>query len=227
MPSGLETTGPPPGTVLELIPASSGDALVSWSEELVGDVLVVSAPLDLSQRPLSLPPGEHLDVIWRGPDDLRALPAVLVAAEFGERPWWRLRSAGVARRGQRRDAVRAPLTIPVRVGPEPAPITGNTIDVSEGGLRCLLDDPRRRGRRPSDQGSGDVPPPRVGDVVHVAAMFPDFTITCLSEVTRRHDRDDARPELSLRFIGLTENQQDLVRRRVFGRLRDLRYRGLL
>ena len=46
----------------------------------------------------------------------------------------------------------------------------------------------------------------VGDVVRVAALFPDFTVTCLAEVTRHHPREDSRLELSLRFIGLTENQ---------------------
>lgn len=67
----------------------------------------------------------------------------------------------------------------------------------------------------------------VGDVVRVSALLPDLVITCLAEVTRRHPREDARMEVSLRFIGLPERQQDLVRRRVFARLRDLRRRGLL
>ncbi len=58
-------------------------------------------------------------------------------------------------------------------------------------------------------------------------MLPDLTVTCLSEISRLHPRDDSRVELSLRFIGLSEHVQDDIRRRVFARLRDLRQRGLL
>jgi hypothetical protein len=113
------------------------------------------------------------------------------------------------------------MSVPVRVGPELTPAEGTTVDVSEGGLRCILD-PRRVA---SDQPDSAVP--GVGDVTQVAVPFPEFALTCLAEVTRRHPREDALVELSLRFIGLTENQEDLIRRRVFARLRDLRHRGLL
>ncbi len=217
------------GSVVELICASRGDTLIGWSEGLHDDDLIVSAPLDRSQRPVPLSVGEHLEVVWRSADELQAFPVVLVAVELGERPRWRLRAAGVVRRGQRRDAVRAPLTIPVRIGPPPAPATGVTVDVSEGGLRCILDNERLPDARPAGSGSSRrfFATPRVGDVVPVAALFPNVTITCLAEVTRQHDRDDPRLELSLRFIGLTENQEDLIRRRVFARLRELRHRGLL
>ena len=220
----IDQRTPDAGSVLELLPASRADALVGWSEGSQDGDLIVTAPLDRSQRPVSLPVGDHLEVVWRADDDLCALPVVLVAIEVGERPRWRLRRAGVLRRGQRRDAVRAPLTIPVRIGPEAAQINGTSVDVSEGGLRCILEKDRPA---PDLDGSVDPASPRRGDVVRVTALFPDFTITCAAEVTRQHERDDPRIELSLRFIGLTENQQDLVRRRVFARLRDLRHRGLL
>jgi hypothetical protein len=214
---------PDAGAVLELHPASRADALVSWSEGLQGDDLVVTAPLDRSQRPVFLPVGEHLEIVWRAAEDLCALPVALAAVEQGERPRWRLRRAGVLRRGQRREAVRAPLAIPVRLGTDPMQVSGTSLDVSEGGLRCLFD-PRPA---PAADGSPEPVPPRAGDVVRVTALFPDFTITCAAEVTRRFERDDPRLELSLRFIGLTEDQQDHVRRRVFARLRELRHRGLL
>ena len=228
MPDEADRGHPAIGSVVELSCASRDDTLIGWSDGTHDDDLVVSAPLDRSQRPVALSVDEHLQVVWRDADQLRALPVVLVAVELGERPRWRLRSAGVVRRGQRRDAVRAPLTIPVRIGPPPAPAAGTTVDVSEGGLRCILDKARQPVHVPLDQDrSADPWPPRVGDVVPVAADFPDFTITCQAEVTRIHERDDPRLELSLRFIGLTENQEDLVRRRVFARLRELRNRGLL
>jgi hypothetical protein len=211
-----ETAREHPATesVVELISASRGDTLISWSEGLHDGDVIVAAPLDALRRPVSLDVGEHLEVVWRDDDGLHALPVVLSAVESGERSRWRLRSAGVIRRAQRRDAVRAPLSIPVRIGPEPAQVTGSTTDISEGGLRCVLD-------------GGAAASSRTGDVVHVAVLFPDVTLTCLAEVIREHERSDARREFSLRFIGLTEHQEDLIRRRVFARLRDLRHRGLL
>jgi hypothetical protein len=224
MPDAVDQRTPDPGSVLELLPTSRADALVGWSEGSDDDELIVSAPLDRSQRPVSLPIGEHLEVVWRAADELCALPAVLASVEVGERPMWRLRRAGVLRRGQRRDAVRAPLAIPVRLGPDAAPISGTSVDVSEGGLRCILDEDR-----PTSEHDAAVDPalPRTGDVVRVTTLFPDFSVTCAAEVTRLHDRVDPRLELSVRFIGLTENQQDDIRRRVFARLRELRHRGLL
>jgi c-di-GMP-binding flagellar brake protein YcgR len=207
---------PAPGSVVELFFASRSDPLLTWCEGLPDDDVVVCAPLDLSRRPVTLDIGEHLEVVWKHDGELRALPVVLVATELGERPAWRLSEAGVLRRGQRRDAVRAPMHIPVRIGPDIGPLTGTTVDMSEGGLRCVLDRARDLAQEPS-----------TGDVVRITALFPDATVTCLAEVTRRHERDDPRLEVSLRFIGLTENHQDVVRRRVFARLRELRNRGLL
>ena len=101
----------------------------------------------------------------------------------------------------------------MRIGPEPTPVTGTTVDLSEGGFRCVLARrPKPAGRPQARDRSADPPPPRAGDVVRVTALFPDAAITGAAEVTRVHDRDDDRLELSLRFIGLTENEQDLIRR---------------
>jgi len=61
----------------------------------------------------------------------------------------------------------------------------------------------------------------------VSVSFPDLTVTCLSEITRRHTDGESPTEFSLRFIGLPEHVEDDLRRRVFTRLRDLRQRGLL
>ena len=217
------------GRVVEVMAASRGDTLVAWSEGRQGADLLLSAPLDQSQRPVTLGIGERLEVVWRDLGELHALPVVLVAIDSGERPRWRLRVVGVLRRGQRREAVRAPLQRrrPRRPGDQ-ASAEGTTVDVSEGGCRCILS-----GRRPpwSSLSEPDQPcrsaGPDTGAVVRISVLFPEFTITCLAEVTHRHDRADARVELSLRFIGLTEPQQDVIRRRVFARLRELRTRGLL
>ena len=182
---------PEVGAIVDLIPASGGDAYMSWIDDIRDEVLVASIPQDLARRPTMLAVGEQIEVIWKTSGALRCLPVVLAGIDLGEPPHWRLRPAGVVKRGQRRDAVRAPLRIPVVIGTGEATAHGTTIDVSEGGLRCVLD--KGQPRRPSAPG---VPPPRVpahsalrvGDVVRVSASFPDLTVTCLSEITRRQHR---------------------------------------
>jgi hypothetical protein len=205
------------GSVLDLVPSSRSGTFLSWMDELAEDGLLVTTPCDGDRRPISLPLGERLDVVWSTPDGLRAVPAALAGIVLGELPRWRLEVVGVAQRGQRRDAVRAPLIAPVELGLTVDPVLGRTVDLSEGGLRCVLD-------RTLDPWHAV---PDVGEVIRVAVALPDLTLRCLSEVTRLFPRQDGRVELSVRFIGLTEKDQDAVRRRVFTRLRELRQRGLL
>jgi hypothetical protein len=204
------------GAVLDLIAASRTETFTSWLDEIADGELVVLTPCDSERRPITLPIGEHLDVVWSDPTGLQTLPTELAGSLVGEQPRWRLRVAGVAKRGQRRDAVRAPLIVPVELGLALDPALGRTVDLSESGMRCLL-----------DRATDGRPVPGVGQVVRVALALPDATIRCLSEVIRQHPRRDARVELSMRFIGLPEKDQDIVRRRVFARLRELRQRGLL
>jgi hypothetical protein len=215
-----EVEFPATGTVVDLIPASRAGTFLSWAVASAGAELLVLVPIDQARRPVSLTPGERIDLVWREPSGLLSLPTMLAAVLPGERPCWRLRVAGVVKRGQRRDAVRAPITAEVRLGAGPAAVSGVTVDLSEGGLRCVLDTPRL------SAGAGG-PAPEQGAVVRTVVVLPEFRIDCLSEVVRQHPRDDARVELSLRFIGLTEFEADGVRRFVFARQRELRQRGLL
>jgi c-di-GMP-binding flagellar brake protein YcgR len=214
------------GAIVDLIPASGGDAYMSWIDDVRDEVLMASIPQDLAQRPMMLAVGERIELIWKTSGSLRSLPVVLAGIDLDEPPHWRLRPAGAVKRGQRRDAVRAPLRVPVVLGAGESAAHGTTLDVSEGGLRCVLDNRQS----PAPGATAEVPAHsalRVGDVVRVSASFPDLTVTCLSEITRRHTDEESPTELSLRFIGLPEHVQDALRRRVFARLRDLRQRGLL
>lgn len=216
---------PEVGDVADLVPASLADTYLCWVEEVGNGQLVVTGPVDAQLRPVRLVIGERIDLVWRGEGGLRCLPVELIDIEPAERPRWRLASAGVVKRGQRRDAVRAPMSARVILGAGPTAIAGTTVDVSEGGLRCVLE--RRPVRVPADALGPTPAIPDVGDVVHLSVVLVDATIRCLAEVSRRHPRHDERVELSLRFISLSEHEQDRIRQRVFARLRDLRRRGLL
>lgn len=212
--------------VVDVLAADRGDALMSWVESVSDGELVLTAGKDRSQRTVRMDVGERLELIWKGPEELRALPAELVAVETGSgEATWRVRPTGRASRGQRRAAVRAPIGFHAEVTLGRTPCEGVTVDVSEGGMRLLLD--------PAAP-AGDDEPAAVSSAVEVGTVLPAAVdlasgrrVTCQAEVVRRHHREDARVELSMRFIGLAEPQQDAIRRDVFAALRDLRSRGLI
>ncbi len=139
---------PEVGTVLDLLPASRGDALMSWLDDVDDEDLVVAIPCDLARRPVALAVGEMMDVVWKASGALRCLPVVLAGIDPGEPPHWRLRSAGVVQRGQRRESVRAPLRVPVTVGTGPSAARAISLDLSEGGLPCVTagNPAQRRGK---------------------------------------------------------------------------------
>jgi c-di-GMP-binding flagellar brake protein YcgR len=154
--------------------------------------------------------GDPVELVWRAASELRSLPARLVATEGGAEACWRVRPTGPAVRGQRRSAVRAPLSLGVSA--EAGRLRGTTVDISEAGFRGVLDGPAG---------------PRVGDLLDVVVDLGPGRLAATAAVTRRHPRADGRHEVSARFVELPERAQDQVRARVFTGLRDLRRRGLL
>ncbi|RFU20246.1 PilZ domain-containing protein [Geodermatophilus marinus] len=198
--------------------SSRGDALTSFVETSGDGEVLVTVAVDRSGRRVRLEVGEDVQLVWKGPEGLRARPAQLLEVLMGDEPKWRLEPTGPAGRGQRRNAVRAPMSLPVEMAVEGVRLTGETVDVSEAGLRCLF----------TPAAGGDAVHPEVGAVVDVVlTLSMKESIRSKAEVVRPHQRTDERVELSLRFIGLPEPDGDLIRVEVFGQLRQLRARGVL
>jgi c-di-GMP-binding flagellar brake protein YcgR len=227
--------------VVDVIVPGRGEMLMSWVEVVRDDEIVVTVAQNRAGQPVRLDAGERLDLVWKGTEGLRSMPVELTATDRGERPVWRVRPLGPAARGQRRGAVRTPLRLTVRLTAGTTELGGATVDVSESGLRAVFDAPDSAERTPSepavtgsetaDSGTAPAPQkrplPEVGAVVGVAMQLDDEQITSSCEVIRVHPREDDQYETSLRFIGLSEYEQDLIRARVFAEMRDLRRRGLL
>ena len=227
--------------VLDVVATSRDDVLVSWVEEVRDDELVVSVPQDRSQRAVRLDDGERLELIWRGPEELRALPVELIDTRGTAGPRWRLRAVGPAGRGQRRAAVRAPLVVPVLATQAAQSLAGRTLDLSEGGLRCVFDaagdnavgNAAAADARPHGDPATDAAPRgtqgvlEIGHVVDLTIGDAGDEIRARGEVVRRHPRTDQLQEVSIRLIGVPEHVGDVIRRRVFASLRELRQRGIL
>jgi hypothetical protein len=212
-------------TVVDLVGMPHGRGATSIVQAVSGDEIVMAVPEDSAQHPVRPEPGTRLELVWKESEGLLALPVEVIGTEPGPPSQLRVRRTGPAVPGQRRDAVRAPMVLPVQLTREKEQLTGLTLDISEGGLRCTLD----AHTEPSADAQAVDPAEKlaVGDGVAVVVTLDNAVVEGRAVVVRRHGREGGRSQLSLRFVDLPEVTQDLIRRQVFANLRDLRLRGLI
>jgi hypothetical protein len=153
--------------------------------------------------------GDRVEVFWKAGEETRALPAEVLSVEQGAAPRWRLQITGPAEVSQRRQAVRGRIVLPVEVGYGSAEMTGETVDLSEAGMRVTCD--------------GFGVPPEAGSRLDLVLQLEDGPVAMKGEVVRFQSRG-ARWLLSIRFLDLPEKEGDRVRRRVFQALREERAR---
>jgi hypothetical protein len=215
-------------TVVDLVGMGDGRVATSVVHEVSGDEIVMTMPEDSAHHPVRPESGARLELVWKEPEGLLALPVEVIGIESADPSQLRVRRTGPAVPGQRRDAVRAPLVLPVQLTRGREQLTGLTLDISEGGLRCVLDGPTEPTTSAADADAVD-PAEKlaVGEEVAVVVTLDNAVVEGRAVLVRRHGREDGRSQLSLRFVELPEVTQDLIRRQVFASLRDLRLRGLI
>jgi hypothetical protein len=153
-------------------------------------------------------PSDPIELYWVGGQEERTLGGTISRVEGGADPRWHLAVSGQAERSQRRKAVRARVAVPVVIPWAGAQMTGNTVDLSEGGMRALMDgwgvplDPGTRSQLSLDLGDDTVLYLR-GEVVWTTIRGAQWL-------------------LAMRFDDLLDKDADLLRRRVFQALRDER-----
>jgi c-di-GMP-binding flagellar brake protein YcgR len=153
--------------------------------------------------------GDQVQVFWKTKEAARALPAQVLAVEQGPVVRWRLQITGPSEASQRRDAVRARVTLPVQVGYGTVELAGETVDLSEAGLRATCE--------------GFGLPPEPGTTLALVLHLADGEVSTNAEVARLQARG-ARWLLSISFLDLPENDGDRIRRQVFQALREERAR---
>jgi len=151
--------------------------------------------------------GDVVEVFWKTEDSQRALPAEVTEVEQGAVIRWRMRITGPAEASQRRKAVRGRVSVPVVAEYGSIELRGETVDLSEAGLRAEFD--------------GLGAPPEAGAKLDLSIALEDGGIKTKAEVVRTHARG-ARWVMSIRFVSIPEKDQDRVRRRVFQALREER-----
>ena len=118
---------------VDVLPTSRGGAVMCFVEQVADDHLVLTIGQDRAGRPVRLSAGERMDIVWKDAGELRSLPVELIAVETAPRQVWQVRPVGPAARGQRRAAVRAPLSYRTVLSWGDVVAEGTSLDVSEGG----------------------------------------------------------------------------------------------
>jgi hypothetical protein len=111
-------------------------------ESIDDDAFSVAAPLETA-GPAMLGPGHEFEIFWAPPRTRVVLPCRLIAVS-DEAPYrWTLRPTARARHDNRRQFVRGGAGALVRLDAETAgqPAEAVLLDISEGGLRCWVDEP--------------------------------------------------------------------------------------
>jgi hypothetical protein len=151
--------------------------------------------------------GDAIELYWVGGQEERTLAGTVRQVESGPEPRWHLAVSGMAERSQRRKAVRARVTIPVIIPWAGSQMVGNTVDVSEGGMRALMD------------GWGALP--EGGTKSQVSLDIGDTVLHLHGEFVWTTNRG-AQWLLAMKFVDVPEDAADRLRRRVFQALRDER-----
>lgn len=169
------------------------------------DVGIVVSPLgEGTAWKTAVKPGDKVEVFWVAAHEERTLPARITDVEHGDEPSWRLAPTGPSERSQRRKAVRGRVQLPVVMPWADSQLTGETVDLSEAGMRALVD------------GWG-VPPEsgtRMSVTLDLGTQFVDVHGTLVWCNPR-----GAQWLLAVSFEDVDERDGDRLRQRVFEALR--------
>jgi c-di-GMP-binding flagellar brake protein YcgR len=154
----------------------------------------------------SVHPGDAVEVFWVADKEERTLPAKIVEVEGEERegPRWHLAPTGPSERSQRRKAVRARLSLPVVLPWLDSQLTGTTVDLSEAGMRALVD--------------GWGVPPEQGTLMDLTIDLSDRFVDLRGELIWLSPRG-MQWLIAMRFDDVSERDGDALRQAVFKALR--------
>jgi PilZ domain len=181
-------------------------AAVELSDALA---LVVRPLAETSAREVGVKDGDPVELFWNNGFEERMLPAQVGRVDDGRTLRWALTVTGEATKSTRRRAVRADVELPVRVRMNNTEVSGVTADLSEAGMRAVLD--------------GYGLPPEPGTGASVDLELETDLVRVRGTVVRQEERA-GRWVVSMQFQDVPERDEDRLRRRVFQALREERAR---
>jgi hypothetical protein len=202
-------------------PEESGFAdvtLVSKGITVTASVEVSSTGLVVVRPSADGPPtdeaiqvGDSVELYWIGGEEERTLGGTVSTIEGGPEPLWHLTVSGQAERSQRRKAVRARTEVPVIIPWAGAQMEGVTVDLSEAGMRALMD--------------GWGVPMEPGTLTQLSLTVDDALLHLSGEIVWTVERG-AQWLLAMKFLDVPEQAADLLRRKVFQALREERAQAM-
>jgi hypothetical protein len=179
---------------------SWGASVGTVVEDVLDHDLVVGAPIDLAEGKAPAI-GDRLTVAWEDANGPHILPCDLTAVLARELPHWQVRPVGPARTEQRRRHVRVLSTDPVTIVRDREALPGGLIDLSEGGMRCVLHDPD------TVVGVGDT----LSAIWRIEGREHDLRARCVRVIVT-----PGTPRvIALAFLDLSQTQGDELRKHVF------------
>ncbi|SCX39608.1 PilZ domain-containing protein [Klenkia marina] len=189
--------------------------VVAGAEVLTGHVALVRPGAVVVELPVEPVRTEPLRIYWAAPEGVHT-----VLARLGLR-WpvrtgvrWQLLPAASPERGNRRDAVRAPVRLELQVTDfaTGAVFRGRTTDLSEAGLRARVE---TGPHAPGEGAAVDI------GLLLRGAVFP------AAGTLRTVVGDATGWDITVAFVDLPESMADLLRAQVFAALREQRRLSLL
>jgi PilZ domain len=188
---------PAVGTSMFLV-LGEGVNFRSRLESVDGDTFTVAAPLETA-GPAALTPGQEFDLFWASTSTRYVLPTRLVAVS-DEAPFrWQLAPTEPPRQSNRREYVRGGGGAAVHLAGDDHQIEGALLDISEGGLRCWIDQPATLA--PGDHLRATV---RLGDAGEVELSGTILTV-------RRAPHGDPGQHVVLTFGNTEESLAQMIR----------------
>ena len=185
---------------------------VTASVEVSSTGLVVVRPsAEGPPRDEAIQVGDTVELYWIGGEEERTLGGTVSAIEGGPEPLWHLKVSGQAERSQRRKAVRARTEVPVIIPWAGAQMEGVTVDLSEAGMRALMD--------------GWGVPMEAGTLTQLSLTVDDALLHLSGEIVWTVERG-AQWLLAMKFLDVPERAADLLRRKVFQALREERAQAM-
>jgi hypothetical protein len=184
---------------------------VTASVEVSSTGLVVVRPSAEGPSTDAIQVGDPVELYWVGGEEERTLGGTVSAIEGGPEPLWHLKVSGQAERSQRRKAVRGRVEVPVLIPWAGAQMEGSTVDLSEAGMRALMD--------------GWGVPMEPGTATQLTLTLDDALLHLSGEIVWTVERG-AQWLLAMKFVDVPDQAADLLRKRVFQALREERAQAM-
>lgn len=187
--------------------------LQSRVEAVQGTAVTLAAPVGAYGMPVLPTAGETVLVAWNTVRGYFERKGIVEYSERTPQPRMTVRPLGEVRKLQRRAHVRVAQLSPVTLAMGGHKIRASLLDVSESGVRCVVD-------RPTPMG--------MDSEVTVTLELPDDAVVELAAIpARMYAIDDDHLEIGLTFTDIDEATASRIRRHVFTQQVRDRAMGLL